>query len=251
MRTLPRAVLLMTFALSLAAPRRAVAQMNALPDTFTNLKVLPKNITKAELVATMRDFAMGLGVRCTHCHVGEEGKPLSTYKFAADDKVTKKKARVMLQMVTDINGKELADLPERSKPAISVRCITCHRGLAKPVLLQDLLADTAAARGTPAAIAKYQGLKKQYFGSGSYDFREGTLSQLAGRLDAQKLVDDAIEFAKLNASEHPESDRVQLQLGDLLREKGDKLAAGDAYRKALELNPKNQEATRRLGELGS
>ena len=35
------------------------------PDSFTNLKVLPKTIGKQELVATMRGFALGLGVRCT------------------------------------------------------------------------------------------------------------------------------------------------------------------------------------------
>lgn len=199
----------------------------------------------------MRDFAIGLGVRCTYCHVGEEGKPLSTYKFAADDKVAKKKARVMLEMVNNINTKALADLPERSNPAVQVRCITCHRGLAKPVLLQDVFAETAAARGTPAAIAKYADLKKQYFGSGAYDFRPGSLSALVERLAAQKKWDDAIEFAKLNVAEHPEADRAVVQLGDLYREKGDKAAAADAYKKALQINPRNEEATTKLGELGS
>src|SRR5256886_17658174 len=42
------------------------------PDSFTNLKVLPKTIGKQELIATMRSFALGLGVRCTYCNVGRE-----------------------------------------------------------------------------------------------------------------------------------------------------------------------------------
>jgi len=32
------------------------------PDSFTNLKVLPKNIDQRALLATMRGFAMALGV---------------------------------------------------------------------------------------------------------------------------------------------------------------------------------------------
>lgn len=40
------------------------------PPDPTNLQVLPKDIPKAQLVQTMRGFAMGLGVRCEHCHVG-------------------------------------------------------------------------------------------------------------------------------------------------------------------------------------
>ena len=60
------------------------------PDSFTNLKVLPKTIGKQELLATMRGFALGLGVRCTYCHVGREGAPLDSVKFAADDKRTKR-----------------------------------------------------------------------------------------------------------------------------------------------------------------
>jgi hypothetical protein len=39
------------------------------PDKFTNLKVLPKDISKRELESTMRGFAFALSVRCDHCHV--------------------------------------------------------------------------------------------------------------------------------------------------------------------------------------
>src|SRR5258708_32455280 len=36
------------------------------PDKFTNLKVLPKDISKHEMESTMRSFAFALGVRCDH-----------------------------------------------------------------------------------------------------------------------------------------------------------------------------------------
>ena len=42
-----------------------------------NLKVLPEDISSADLGATMKGFALGLGLRCENCHVGEAGKPLT------------------------------------------------------------------------------------------------------------------------------------------------------------------------------
>ena len=110
------------------------------PDSFTNLKVLPKTIGKQELIATMRSFALGLGVRCTYCHVGREGAPLDSLKFAADDKRPKRAARVMIDMVNHINEEHLADVPERPEPHVVVSCETCHRGVARPRLLSDEIA---------------------------------------------------------------------------------------------------------------
>ena len=66
----------------LSAGSSASAQV---PDKFTNLKVLPKEITKHEMEATMRSFAFALGVRCDHCQV-EKKAPERGFDFAADDK---------------------------------------------------------------------------------------------------------------------------------------------------------------------
>src|SRR5207237_8221771 len=105
------------------------------PDSFTKLKVLRHTIGKEELLDTMRSFALGLGVRCTYCHVGREGAPLDSVKFASDDKRAKRAARVMMDMVKHINEEHLADVPERPEPHVVVRCETCHRGGARPRLL--------------------------------------------------------------------------------------------------------------------
>src|SRR5262245_14625530 len=40
-----------------------------------NLKVFPQDISGPNLISNMKGFAQALGVRCTYCHVGEEGKP--------------------------------------------------------------------------------------------------------------------------------------------------------------------------------
>jgi len=55
------------------------------PDKFTNLKVLPKDISKQELQTTMRGFAFALGVRCEHCRV-EKKAPEKGFNYDADDK---------------------------------------------------------------------------------------------------------------------------------------------------------------------
>jgi hypothetical protein len=49
-----------------------------------------------------------LGVRCSHCHMGEESDPLETYDFASDDKLLKRKAREMIRMMQAINGPHLS-----------------------------------------------------------------------------------------------------------------------------------------------
>ncbi len=111
-----------------AAP--ATAQI---PDKFTNLKVLPADIAKQDLIDTMKGFAMGLGVRCWYCHKGE-GDDLSTFDFASDEKGHKEIARQMLRMTMQINHEVIAKLPAHADGTErgNVRCVTCHRGAAQP-----------------------------------------------------------------------------------------------------------------------
>ena len=78
--------------LLVAASMLAEAQI---PQTFKNLQALPKDIPRAELVSTMRGVAGGLGVRCTHCHVGPDN--LEGMDFASDEKPTKRAARLMIR----------------------------------------------------------------------------------------------------------------------------------------------------------
>ena len=95
--------LLIIFAVLLPCMTQAQERVDIFADP-ENLKVLPEDISSSALSATMRGFAMGLGVRCETCHVGEPNTPLSTFDFPSDEKETKQKARLMLQMVNEING---------------------------------------------------------------------------------------------------------------------------------------------------
>ena len=112
-RILP--VLLMAVPLFLLARSPQDPPQKKRPPAPKNLKVLPAD---ANLIPTMRAAAAGLGVMCTFCH--EQDRSLDT-------KPEKLTARMMFQMVMDINSK----MPPDAK--VKVTCYTCHRGQELPL----------------------------------------------------------------------------------------------------------------------
>ena len=134
------AVLLAAVASAQTSPAPAVA---AAAPQFKNLQVLSKDITQPQLMQNMKFFAQSLGVRCVHCHVGEEGKPLSTFDFASDAKEEKKTARAMLRMVHKINQEQFGVQEFKD---VKVTCYTCHRGALEPL--------TAPSPAEPAPAPK-------------------------------------------------------------------------------------------------
>lgn len=229
----------------LVAATPAAAQI---PTTFTNLQVLPKDIPRSELIATMRNIAGSLGVRCVHCHVGPDD--LQGMNFAIDEKRSKVAARSMLQMVRAINADYVSRLPAGEAPPQQVSCITCHRRSIKPPrLLPEMLLTTANASGVPAAISQYKKLRAEALDSGLYDFREPTLAIVATTLLDQKRLDEAMEFLRLNAEIFPASVNTQLMLGDLAVRKGDPAQAAGYFKRALELDPNNAAAKKALESL--
>lgn len=185
------------------APGRGSAQFP--PDSFTNLKVLPRDIPRDTLVAMMGRFTRALGVRCTYCHVGEENRPLSTYNFASDDKQPKRTARIMLQMVHHINEEHLAEVEQRVTPPLQVECATCHRGTTTPRLLQDVLLIAYQAGGLDSSLKAYRALRERYYGRFTYDFSEVPLADVAGRVAAQGNLADAERLHALNVEMNPTS----------------------------------------------
>jgi hypothetical protein len=172
------------------------------PDSFTNLRVLPKDIASRKLVNLMAGFTRALGVRCSHCHVGEEGRPLETYDFAKDDKILKRKAREMLRMVQAINEQHLTKVEERVEPRIVVTCATCHRGVREPVPLQDLVLAAYRAAGIDSALAAYRGLRDRYYGRAAYDFGDVALTDVATAVVGMNRLGDAERLLQLNLEHH-------------------------------------------------
>lgn len=191
----------------LAAP--AAAQWP--PEKFENLQVLSDSIPLRDLVDLMAGFTRALGVRCTYCHVGEEGRPLGTYDFPSDDKPTKRKAREMLEMVTAINARYLPRLEEREDPPVAVQCVTCHGGITTPRTLQDVLLLADRAGGLDSLLATYRALREQYHGRAAYDFGEVPLADVAGTLRGDGRLADAVRLYGLNVEQNPAARFPKLQ----------------------------------------
>ena len=215
----------------------ALAQQQDVFANPQNLKVLPDDISSSELGDTMKSFAMGLGVRCETCHVGEPGQPLETFDFASDDKDMKRKARVMIGMVQEINGGFVVKLNDIEKASrVEVRCVTCHRGRPQPRLIEDVLDETLLAGDADAVVNEYSKLRAKYYGSHSYDFSEFSLPMYAQGLAARDQAEAAIALAKINTENFPESYYSFFVLGELYSSVAQADAAIDSYRRAAELN---------------
>jgi tetratricopeptide (TPR) repeat protein len=221
-----------------------------IPDKFTNLQVLPKDISKNNLVDVMKSFTGALGVRCIHCHQGEEGQPFTTYDFASDLKTAKQKARIMMNMTADINEKYLSALTEFKDKVLEVKCITCHRGAAQPIPLEDLLFKVVKQEGLEKAISTYHDLYENNYGGFAYDFKDHTLAALGKMLTDESMYDEALAFANINTEKYPESGVAYLGLAQAYELKGDKINAVKYYKKTLELMPRGADfINKKLEEL--
>ena len=71
-----------------------------IPDKYTNLKVLPPDITKAQLLPIMKGFCKSSGHRCSYCHAVPDD--LSSGDFASDEKPAKVEARELLRLIREV-----------------------------------------------------------------------------------------------------------------------------------------------------
>ena len=101
----------------------------AKPSAFKNLKIFPAEIPRDRLIAIMKGYTVSLGVKCTFCHVGVEGKR-ETMDFASDANPRKDIARTMMAMTRRLNEQDFA---VKDFTQLKVGCYTCHRGAAKPL----------------------------------------------------------------------------------------------------------------------
>lgn len=232
--------------LSAVAANPAAAQMQ-IPEKFENLQVLPKDIHRDTLVSIMRGFAMSLGVRCQFCHV--EGAGQGQFNFASDDRDNKRSARLMMRMVDSINNRFLAMLPNRDEPAVGVNCVTCHRGLTRPMSIEAVLVNTTTAQGVDSAVARYRRLRAD-MASGRYNFTEQPVSEAAQQLVNAGRHDDAIRLLQMNQEFHPNSVNIDFQIAEAHIAKGDRDAGIARLRAVLTKNPNDRRARARLQALG-
>ena len=93
---------------------------------FKNIKIL-KGVPAGRLVNIMNNgFGRSLGVSCGFCHVPG--------KWDLDDKEEKNTARLMFAMVQTINRDYISKVPvDSGSPPPVVNCMTCHRGMPRPM----------------------------------------------------------------------------------------------------------------------
>ena len=207
----------------------------------------------------MQAMTAALGVQCGYCHApaaaaggagrgrGRGGAP--AFDFAADDKPEKKTARQMMLMVSDVNGKIVAAAGKTADAATRVSCVTCHRGVAVPKQLTDILDQTVAEKSVTDAVARYRELRKQYFGAQAYDFSEGTLVAYAQKATQANRPDEAIAWLRLNLEYYPLSAQTYAGLSQAQQKNKDKEAAVRSQEKAVELDPQNANFKRQLEQL--
>lgn len=237
----------MLVGLLLSAATTATAQFP--PKALTNLKVFPAEVPVDSLLEVMAGFTRALGVRCTYCHEGRESQPLDSIDFASDARPAKQKARAMLRMVAAINSEHLAGLANRRSPLASVQCFTCHHGLAVPRTLQEILLERYRVAGVDSVMVTYRALRSRYYGTGSYDFGEVPLVDVANAVRANGNLRDAITLLQLNVEMTPASTFALRSLAGASLAAGDTAAAIANYERALTINPNDRQSTEALVRL--
>ena len=195
----------------------------------------------------MPAIAQALGVQCAFCHAG----PRSAQSKAESKSPSKYEiARAMIAMTRDLNARVQTATGKAPTEATQVTCVTCHRGVAVPGQLSDIVARTALADGPDAAIAQYRDLRERYYGGQAYDFREDTL------LDAgEKLIrikpETAIPLLRLNLEFYPKSVRSYAEIAFAYTRSLNDEAAIAELEKAVEIEPGNGTIRGQLEQLKS
>lgn len=227
----------------------APPEVQARQEAPVNLQYFPADMSRGEVVQIMRQFSFALGVRCQYCHVGGDGRSFEGVVFESDEDPDKVKARFMLRMVETLNESMLPLMAQRDEPVSEITCKTCHRGLAKPALLTEVLRATMDAEGADAAVAEYHDLRETAGMAGRFDFGEWEVNTLADRLTAEERYEDAIAIYELNLEFYPESVSILFSLGGLYERIDDTEAALGYYERVLELMPGNTQAQGRIDAL--
>ena len=115
--------------------------------------------------------------------------------------------------------------------------------------IAEKLAKTITDKGVAAGIAEYHDLKAKQ--ANQYDFDEDELNRLGYQLLQRGKRDEAIEIFKLNVEAYPKGFNTYDSLGEAYMVAGNKELAILNYKKSLELNAGNTNATATLKRLES
>jgi len=115
------------------------------------------------------------------------------------------------------------------------------------ISIVDVLDKTITEKGIEAGIAQYRDLKAKQ--PATYDFAEPELNQLGYRLLRSGKAREAIEIFKLNVEAHPRGFNTYDSLAEAYMSVNERELAIQNYKKSVELNPNNANATEVLKRL--
>jgi hypothetical protein len=156
-----------------------------------NVKLLT-GLTDDELRHSMHLMRASLGIYCDHCHVISS----DSTDFASDEKPAKKRAREMIQMVTEMNRTNFG-----GRAVIS--CYTCHRGSTRVMNLVPL---PQTAPPFPTPVAERPQLPETRVVLAKYAAAIGDVSRLSPRV----LIGEATRSGKTLPIEFRDGDTSPL-----------------------------------------
>src|SRR6185503_17501857 len=110
----------------------------------------------------------------------------------------------MMRMVLAINQDYLSKVADRNTPPSVVTCATCHRGIAQPRPVQQVIVSAYDAGGIDSAKAAYRALRERYYGSAAYDFGEVPLADVAAAVSRMGAkIEDVERLLALNVEMNP------------------------------------------------
>ena len=226
--------------------QRAPGQLPKRPE---NLQVLPATLSTDSVFSLMLNVANALGVTCGHCHVGGDNRTWDSTHFASDTIPAKVLARAMFRLTERLNADLLpAIVPSHAAP-VPVSCMTCHRGILRPMSLQDTLMRVIDRFGADSGVASFERIRAKYAGRMTFDLTEYPLVDLASRLVHSDRAAAAAVMLEADAREFPNSTNVAYQLGGTYELAGDRQRAIDQFRRVLTMEPNHQGAQRHLRTL--
>jgi hypothetical protein len=237
MRRSGRLVLGAAVALALVSSSRAAAAQDAPPPQ------VPPSSTPRLPLPDMPAVAAALGVTCDYCHAARGTAP----RLTVSGKPRLEVGREMIAMTIALNATVQTATGKTARESTAVTCATCHRGVAIPKPLTDLMLETTVRQSPEAAVAQYRELREKYYGRQAYDFGEESLLNAVRRL-AQSRPESAVPLAQLNLEFYPRSVNTLVAMA-IAQSRRDDEAAVATLKKALEIEPENGEIKGRLYQL--